>query len=107
MDGEPLATSHQVLVQVGTTMRPSEWRVVPEKFKADDQNFDGYRIITTGKPPLRIANTEATLTVTNPNLTKAVLLNPSGYADKDVPVQTAGGKLTIKLPANTMYLIIR
>jgi hypothetical protein len=107
LDGEPLATSHKVLVQVGTIVRPTDWRVEPAKSRANDQDVDSYRIVTTGKPPLRVAKTEVTLTVTNPNLTKAVLLDPSGYAAKDVPVTGQGGKLTVKLPADTMYLVLQ
>ncbi len=51
------------------------------------QDLAGYKIVTTGRPPLRVANTEVTLTITNASLTKATLLNPSGYAAKDVPVR--------------------
>ncbi len=107
MDGDPLATSHEVLVQVGTVARLTDWKVEPTTLIANERAIDGYKIITTGRPPLRVANTEVTLTITNPNLTKATLLDPSGYAVKDVPVKTADGKLTIELPKDTMYLILR
>ncbi len=107
MDGDPLATSHEVLVQVGTVARLTDWKVEPTTLIANERAIDGYKIITTGRPPLRVANTEVTLTITNPNLTKATLLDPSGYAVKDVPAKTAGGKLTIELPKDTMYLILR
>ena len=107
LDGEPLATSHRVLVQVGTVVRLTDWKQQPETFKAGEQSVDGYRIVATGKPPWRIANTEATLTIANPNLTRAVLLDQSGYTAKDVPVESQGGKLTIRLPADTMYLVLQ
>ncbi len=107
MDGEPLATSHEVLVQVGTVVRPTNWRVEPATVKANSQDLAGYKIVTTGKAPLLVANTEVTLTIANAGLTKATLLDVSGYAAKDVPVKTADGKLTIALPKDTMYLILR
>ncbi len=107
LDGQPLASSRKVLVQVGTTARLTGWKVQPATFKAGSQNIDGFKILATGKPPWRVADTDVTLTVANPNLSKATLLNPSGYAAKDVPVKTAGGKLTLVLPKDTMYLILR
>ncbi len=99
MDGEPLATSRSVLVQVGTVSRPTGWRV--------EAAGNGSRIVSTGGPPLRVANTEVTLTIADPNLTKAVLLDASGYAVKDVPVSATDGKLTVKLPAEAMYVMLR
>lgn len=43
----------------------------------------------------------------NPNLSKATLLNSAGMAEKTVPVQIQDGKLTVKLPENTMYLVLQ
>jgi hypothetical protein len=106
LDGQPLAASRRVLVQVGTVVRPTDWRVEPATFKANDQDIDGYRIVTTGKPPLRVANTEVTLTIANPALSKATLLDVGGYASRQVPVQAAGGTLTVQLPPDTMYLVL-
>jgi hypothetical protein len=107
MDGEPLARSHEVLVQVGTVVRPTGWRVGPATLKANGQDIAAYRIIATGKPPLRVANTEVTLTIADPDLSKATLLDPSGYAAGDVPVTARGGRLTVALPPQTMYLVLR
>jgi len=107
LDGVPLGQSRRVLVQIGTVARLTGWKVQPEVFKAGDRDIDGYRIIATGMPPWRVANADVTLTVTNPNLTRAVLLNPSGYAAKEVPVTSRGGKLTVKLPTDTMYMVLQ
>jgi len=107
LDGEPLGQSRKVLVQVGTVARLTDWQVQPETFKAGDRNIDGYRIVATGRPPWRIANTDVTLTIANPNLSRAVLLDEAGYAARDVEVTGDGGKLTVKLPTDTMYLILQ
>ena len=103
MDGEPLATSRRVLVQVGTVARPTGWRVEP----AGDRSAGGSRIVATGGPPMRVANTEVSLTVADPNLTQAVLLDAAGYEAKGVDVSVAGGKLAVTLPPETMYLVLR
>ncbi|MGO8672291.1 MAG: hypothetical protein ACLQVD_13110 [Capsulimonadaceae bacterium] len=52
-------------------------------------------------------NTRATITVANPGLAEAVLLDINGMATP-APVETrrADGKLTVTLPADTIYLIL-
>ena len=89
-----------------TVARLTDFVVQPETFKAGDRDIDGYKIVTTGKPPWRIANTEVTLTIANPNLSKAVLLDEAGYAARDVAASRRGDALTVKLPPDTMYLIL-
>jgi hypothetical protein len=107
LDGAPLAQSRRVLVQIGTVARLTGFVVQPETFKAGDRGIDGYKIVATGKPPWRIANTEVTLTISNPNLSKAVLLDEAGYAARDVAASRGGAALTVKLPPDTMYLILQ
>ena len=57
--------------------------------------------------PLQVENTDATVTVANPRLTKAILLDINGMATQTpVTVKQAGGRITVELPANTMYLVL-
>ena len=69
--------------------------------------IDGEEIVRTGTAPWQIADTKATITVNNARLTKATLLDVNGYAAGDVPAATSGGKLTLKLPPNAMYVVLR
>jgi hypothetical protein len=39
--------------------------------------------------------------------TKATRLDPNGYAAADVPVSRSGGAVTVELPTDTMYLLLR
>lgn len=108
MDDQPLKTSQKILVQVGTYARPSGWQSKPTDFPSDDkkQTFHGYEIVNTGKMPWQIENTDITLTLKNPNLKKATLLDTAGFPLKEVPITTNATGMTIKLPPNTMYLIL-
>ncbi|MFW6119159.1 MAG: hypothetical protein ACOC7S_02370 [Planctomycetota bacterium] len=106
MDGRPLAESERVLVQVGTIVRLTGWTVEDATFESGDRTVHGKRILQTGKPPWRIANTRATLTIENPNLAKATLLDEAGYVDRSVPVTRRDGTLSVRLPEDTMYVIL-
>lgn len=107
MDSQPLRESGKVLVQVGTSARLTGWKTKPAQFKGDGkQVFQGHEILATGLPPWRVVNTDMELTIANPKIKTATLLDTSGYAVKKVEGQSVEGKFTIRLPANTMYLVL-
>jgi hypothetical protein len=107
LDDRPIRTSKKLLVQVGTSVRLTGWKTKPARFKADGKNeVDGYEIVATGKPPWRVVDTDVTLEIANPGIKSATLLDTSGYAAKKVDGEQAGGKFSIKLPANTLYVVL-
>lgn len=108
LDDLPLRRSHRVLVQVGTAARPTGWQAKAADFPSEDgkATLHGYEVVKTGAAPWQIVNADVTLTVTNPALTRATLLDAAGYPARPVPVTRAGGRLTVRLPADTMYLVL-
>ena len=108
MDGLPLKTSRKVLVQVGTAARPTGWQAQETDYKSDDgkQTLHGYQVVKVGTGPFQVVNTDVTLTVGNAGLSKATLLDAAGYPAGPVEVTRAGGKMTVKLPANAMYVVL-
>ena len=85
MDDQPLRASGKILVQVGTSSRLTGWKTKPAQFKGDGkQMLQGYEIVATGLPPWRIVNTDVTLTLNNPKIKTATLLDTSGYPVKKV-----------------------
>jgi hypothetical protein len=108
LDDRPLASSQKILVQVGTSARPTGWSTRPAEFKGEDGKtlIQGFQIVKNGTPPWRVVNTEIGLVVRNPALKKATLLDPAGYAVKEVDTARTEGDLSIQLPLNTMYLIL-
>lgn len=110
MDGLPLKESKKILVQVGTKVRPTGWQTKATEFKSDDgkQTYQGYEVVNTGRMPYQITATDMTLSVANPNLTKAIALDSAGYTAKEAagPSASVGGKFTFKLPPDAMYVIL-
>lgn len=108
LDDRPIRDSARLLVQAGTLCRPTDWTVVPTRARIDGKQSDCYRILSVGKAPLQVENIEATLTITNPRLSKATLLDINGMATSTpVDLQQAAGKATIRLPANAIYVILQ
>jgi len=106
MDNQPLKQSRRILVQVGTTARPSGWQVREATRDQKGKQVHGQEIVNTGKLPIQIANTDVTLTIANPSLVKATLLDTAGYAAGPVTLTRAATGVTLKLPANAMYVVI-
>lgn len=106
LDAEPLAKSRKVLVQVGTTARLTGWKTEQATLDFQGQKVQGERIVSSGRPPWRVAGTHVTLSINNPHLTRATLLDAAGYAAAEVPMERDGEGLRIELPTQTMYLIL-
>ena len=107
MDGQSLADSKKVLVQVGTTARLTGWEEKDAKFDFQKQTIEGKQIVNTGTPPWRIANINAEISIANPHLAKATLLDIGGYAVRELPLERNGRTASIELPANTMYMVLQ
>lgn len=106
MDERPLSQSEKILIQVGTNCFPSGWQEEPARFKANDRLLEGQRILNTGTMPWQCATTKITLELKNSQISRAILLNTSLYADRIIPLKKTEFGINIELPENTMYLVL-
>jgi hypothetical protein len=102
MDGKPLATSGQVLVQVGTTERPTGWKTRPVKIG----NEDGEQVVDFGKAPWLIVEADVKVTIRNAQLRTAAVLDPNGMVAKRLPLaDAAGGGKAFAFPPDALYVV--
>jgi hypothetical protein len=107
LDGKPIKTSEKLLVQVGTINRPTGWQSQPYTLIQDQKPFPCLRLVDMWKAPWQVENTDATVTVSNPNLTTATALDVNGMpVASSVSVTRTGAKLTIDLPKDVLYLVL-
>ncbi len=106
MDGRPLSSSRKVLVQVGTTARPTGWQAKPAVREIKGKRTEGMEIVSTGRMPWLVRNTKVGLTLRNPHLRKATRLDEMGFAADEVPVTAQDDAISVQLPPNTMYLLL-
>lgn len=106
LDGKPIKESKKVLVQVGTFQRPKGWLEEKVKVTVKEQTMDAFRILSIGTPEWLIRNVEAQLSVRNPGLKKATLLDENGMRGAAVPCLSGQGALNLTLPPNTLYLVL-
>jgi hypothetical protein len=106
LDQLPIRSSKKLLVQVGTTSRLGGFESKPVKREIDGKTLDVEEVVSNGVPPWRVVNTSASVTINNPSITKATLLDTNGYASKPVPLNRAGDKLTLALPSNALWVVL-
>jgi hypothetical protein len=108
MDDLPLTESRQVLVQVGTTARPSGWRTEPAEVTPKNWKnaVPGERILDVGHGPWLVASAHVTHSLANPQLTSAMLLDASGEAVRSLPIDRNRVHCRIVLPPETMHVVL-
>ncbi len=107
LDDQPIAKSRRVLVQVGTSSRPTGWEERPMQVPTPEGPVAGARIWNTGKFPWQVKNTAASVAVRNPRLAKAILLDANLNAtDTPVTLRSTRSGVTATLPTNSMYMVL-
>ncbi len=106
MDDRPLAESEKILVQIGTTARLLGWIEREATFEAEGEKIAGKEIVDTGRPPWRIAHSHLRLTVRNPRLSRAVVLDPNGFPQRRSSAERSGKQLSLNLTPESMYVVL-
>jgi hypothetical protein len=110
MDGNPIHTSAKLLVQIGTTCRPTDWKDHAEDFVVDDKTGrkeSGFVVDSFGKVPWSVENGEGSLVVRNALLTQATALDANGMpSGEEAKISVDQGAVQVQLPEHALYLIL-
>ncbi len=107
MDGKPLESSSKILLQAGPSFRPADWKDKPAEFKMNGDTVKGFRILNTGHMPWLGKNIQARITLENPVLREALLLNTAGYEKHRIPLIREDGRISFELPSDYIYIILQ
>jgi hypothetical protein len=106
LDEKPIATSHRILVQIGTIARPTGWKEKSIRITTKEGALNATRIVDVGQPPWRIEKMLGAIGIKNPSLTRAASLDPNGMPIADIPIWRGDGELRISLPSNALYVYL-
>ena len=107
LDGDPLASSSRILIQVGTRARPTNWETRPTTWTdKNEQTFTGFTVMNYGEAPWRVVETNMTLEFRNPGIRRAIALDMNGMALNDVPLDANDQGVTLTLPPDAKYIIL-
>ncbi len=108
LDDKPIKDSSRVLVQIGTVQRATHWADHPGPVPTDDKgsSVPGSIIDNAGEDPWQIESASGTLTIRNPKLAVATMLDPNGMAAGMAKGSRTDGAFSLELPRNALYAII-
>ena len=106
LDGLAIKDSKRILIQVGTTARMGGWQTGAVDVKRGKETMPGEEIVNTGKPPWRVANTKATVTIKNAALARARVLDLAGYAKGEVAVKKGAAGVEVELPSDAVWVVV-
>ncbi len=109
LDDAPLARSGRILIQLGTTIRPTGWRTEPARLQDEESKADlaGEHILALGAAPWRIEKFAGSVTVRNARVTKATVCDVNALPLRDLPLRRKGDHVTVDLPADALYVVLR
>jgi hypothetical protein len=80
---------------------------VEDSIYQNKQKVDCFKIISTGKTPYQVENTEATVTVANKKLTTATVLDVNGMpVGEPTTLTVKNGKVSVTMPKNALYVVL-
>ncbi len=107
LDDKPLAESRRILLQAMTHEWLHGFRIEAAPVPVgDDRTRPGRRITAYGQAPWNVADIDATVTVRNPVLRKATVLDPHGYPVRTIDLEPTGDTVTVTLPADALYTVL-
>ena len=107
LDGADLDTSGHILIQAATTSRPYGFKTKPVKARTKHESFEALEITDLGSNPINLELIQATVTIDNPSLARAWVLDANGYVRDELEIQRKGGAITIPLPDDALYVVLR
>ena len=108
LDGAPIKTSRRVLVQYATQSRPTGWSERPVTIELKGQPpAAGFEITSFGAAPWQVASAQLDVTIDNPQLTSATVLDMNGMSVRTVPLQRTDKGVGFSFPAGAMYVVLR
>ncbi|MGD1000112.1 MAG: hypothetical protein ABSA67_05365 [Candidatus Brocadiia bacterium] len=107
MDDKPIRESGKLLVQTTTQCRPTGWREKPVTIKVKEGTFPGFEVVNFGKAPWQVTRARVTLTIHNPSLAKATVLDANGNAAGEAKLERRGDEVEFRFPENALYVILQ
>ncbi|MCW8131695.1 MAG: hypothetical protein KIS92_15220 [Planctomycetota bacterium] len=101
LDGQPLKSSKKILIQAVTEDTLYGWKTVPQE--------KGDKIVDLGGYPLNVKKIKAKVTFKTPGALKdAVIADGNAYpTGKNAATSATGGALTVTLPEDQLYTVLK
>ena len=107
MDDQPIRRSGKLLAQVTTQCRPTGWQEKPVTIKVKERTFRGFEVVNYGHAPWQVTRAEVTLTISNPGLSRATVLDANGNSAGEAKLVKRGDEVELRFPEDALYVILQ
>ncbi len=67
----------------------------------------GEEVVSFGHAPWMIVRADVTLSLNNPNITRARVLDPNGVPVRDIPLESSTGRKKFRFPEDALYVVLQ
>lgn len=107
LDERPLSRSRRVLVQVGTSCRPTGWKTKPVTIEPKQgPPREGEEVVAFGSAPWQVVAADLRVTIRNRGLTSARVLDSNFEAVARIPLEREGGRAGFRFPREGLYVVL-
>ncbi len=107
MDDRPLAAASRILVQVGTTSRPTGWQDKPVAIPVSSGGtVEGFEIVSVGNSPWQVKSALMQFDIRNPAITEGRVLDENGDVRGPLAVERTAGGVRFQFPQDALYVVL-
>jgi hypothetical protein len=104
----PLQQSRRILLQYATQSRPTGWRETPATIALEGgQQTSGFTLQAVGHAPWQVQSAQLEVTINNPHIRTATVLDMNGMAVRTLDLKRASGSASLRFPADAMYVVLQ
>jgi hypothetical protein len=108
MDERALKVSSKILVQVGTSSRPTGWSEETARIQMDaGTTIDGFKVLSFGQAPWAVVKPALTMEVRNPGINHVIALDFNGNASRDLEFERTGEGVRFQFPEDRLYVVLQ
>jgi hypothetical protein len=106
MDDQPIAQAARILIQVGTTERPTGWKTKTTQIEVNKNAMPAEEVVDFGHKPWQIVAADLTVLIRNTSVKTAYVLDANGMSVGQIPFQDDGGRRKFTFPPRAMYVVL-
>ncbi len=108
LDDRPLRQSRRILVQVGTSSRPTGWQEGPTTIPVSSGGtLAGFEILNAGTSPWQVVEAAMQFEIRNSEVTRAFVLDENGDLRSPVTMTRTGDVVRFQFPHDALYVVLQ
>ncbi len=107
LDDQPLSQSGRILIQIGTSSRPTGWEQRPVSIAVSSGGtLPGFEILSVGRSPWEVIRPAVEVEIRNEAITEGFILDENGDARGSLALEGTDGAVRFHFPEDALYVLL-